>query len=94
MLSNGGRRVRTTRPPFVAGSRLLYARDAHSLCSSAAVAGQAAPRRAGASVRDHCDLISAQIDGQTTVINPGRWPAARPPGARPGSIGNIIVLIP
>lgn len=38
--------------------------------------------RARARLHDHCDLISAQIDGQTTVINPGRRPAARPPGVQ------------
>lgn len=73
--------------PFdVAGSpgTCYTSRDAHSLCFTGTVAGSVPSVRARS--HDHCDLISAQIDGQTTVINPGRWPAARPPGVQLGGL--------
>lgn len=91
MLSNGDRRIRAMGPPRHGRfPRLLYLAIPICYVPWAAVTSVGVHALA----RDYCDLISAQIDGQTTVINRGRWPAARPPDVRPGSIGNIIVLIP
>jgi len=88
MLSNGGWRSRATVSPLdMAGSPGCYtSRDAHSLCFTGTVAASVPSMCARARLHDHCDLISAQIDGQTTVINPDRWPAARLPGVQSGGL--------
>lgn len=73
---------------------LLYARCPFVMFHGYYCCRQRPSVRARARLHDHCDLISAQIDGQTTVINPGRLACGAPARCSTGgSIGNIIVLI-
>lgn len=91
VMADDGSRA-TVSPLDVAGPPGCCTSRCHSLCFTDPVAASVPSMRAR--LHDHCDLISAQIDGQTTVINPDRWPAARPPGVQSGGLSETSSLIP